>query len=233
MLNTASMVYIVHGDAALCERIEELAYATGWRASTFASAEEFLSRPRASCPSCLIVDVMLPGLSGLDLQQRIADDPAKMPIIFITSCTNISITVRAMKAGAIEFLSSPFKTEVLLEAIRSALDRSQAGQVDALETKTLRDRYDTLSGRERDVMRLVVSGLMNKQVGGELGICEITVKAHRGRVMQKMKAGSLAGLVNIATRLAIPPQRLYRPAPPSTASLQNVESRLGCHGPTP
>ena len=205
------------------ERLEGLIYQAGWRPKVFASAEAFLAHPRTLCPSCLILDVILPGLSGLDLQQKIAGDGAKIPIIFITGYSNIPMTVRAMKAGAIEFMTKPFNAEMLLEAIRSALDRSQEAQKAASELRTLQERYASLSGREREVMRLVVSGRINKQVGGELGICEITVKAHRGRVMRKMAAGSFAELVNIAAKLDISRQGLFAPTPIPSAGLQKAE----------
>jgi FixJ family two-component response regulator len=165
---------------------------------------------------------MLPGIGGIELQQKIASDQAKIPVIFITGYADIPTTVRAMKAGAIEFLTKPFRMEALWEVIRSALDRSRAMQEAALEMKTLQERYAFLSGREREVMGLVVSGLMNKQVGGELGIGEITVKAHRGRVMRKMNAGSLAELVKIAAKLDLPRQGCQRMTVP-TANLQKAE----------
>jgi len=175
----------------------------GWQPEIFASAQEFISRPQVLVPSCLILDVSLPGLNGLDLQKRIASDRIDMPIIFITGHGDIPMSVQAMKAGAIEFLTKPFNDEVLLNAIRQALERSRVALDQDAEIKVLRGCYASLTPRERQVMALVVSGLLNKQVGGELGISEITVKAHRGKVMQKMKAESLADLVKMTVRLRL------------------------------
>lgn len=186
------------------------------------------SHPRTFGPSCLVLDVKLPGLSGLDLQQQMASDRTNIPIIFITGWVDVPITVRALKAGAVEFLTKPFSEEVLLKAIRSALDRSQATQKEASELKMLQDRYASLTGRQREILELVISGLMNKQVGGELGISEITVKAHRGRMMRKMKAGSLAELVSIAGKLQIP-QQGCRPMSISNANLQRAEASSRNH----
>lgn len=217
MPDLSPIVYVVDDHLSVRESIAGLIYEAGWQPSVFASAEEFLSHPYTCCPSCLVLDVMLPGLDGLDLQQQIADDRADIPIIFVSGYGEVRTIVRAMRAGAIEFLIKPFDEKVLLEAIRSALDHSQATQEAAFEMKGVRGRYASLSGREREVMGLVVSGLLNKQVGGVLGISEITVKAHRGRVMRKMKAGSLAELVNIAAKLRIPRQELRRPMSIPTA----------------
>lgn len=203
MQDVAPVVYVVDDDISVREALEGLVQEAGWRASAFASAREFLAHPHTPGPSCLILDVTLPDLNGLDLQEQIAAARTDMPIIFITGYGDVPMTVRAMKAGAVEFLTKPFGDDVVLGAIRGALERS-AGTLDmAADLAALQDRYASLSGREREVMALVVSGLMNKQVGGELGISEITVKAHRGRVMRKMKAGSLADLVNIAAKLGI------------------------------
>jgi FixJ family two-component response regulator len=196
------VVFVVDDDVSVRESLELLIGTAGWRAETFASAKDFLSRPRATVPCCLVLDVRIPGLSGLDLQQQLTAR-TDMPIIFITGYGDVPMTVRAMKAGAVEFLTKPFNDDVLLAAIRHAIDRSSAAQRQGSELSALRSCYDALTPRERDVMRLVVSGLLNKQVGGELGISEITVKAHRGQVMRKMKADSLADLVRMAGRLSL------------------------------
>ena len=199
-----SMVFVVDGDAAVRESLERLIEASGWRARTFASANEFLAQPRVVAPSCMVLDVALPGLSGLDLQTLVADR-TDMPVIFLTGHGDVEMTVRAMKAGALEFLTKPFHPEALVNAIREALERSRQALAREAALKSLRESYASLSRREREVMTLVVSGLLNKQVGGELGISEITVKAHRGQVMRKMQADSLAGLMRMADRLGVPP----------------------------
>jgi len=194
-------VFVVDDDVSVRESLELLIRCAGWRPETFASAQEFLARPRLYAPSCLILDVSLPGLNGLDLQKRIRADRIDMPIIFITGHGDVPMTVQAMKAGAVEFLTKPFNDQVLLSAIRHAVERSRTALDREAEIGALRDRYASLSKREREVMRLVVAGLLNKQVGGELGISEITVKAHRGKMMQKMKADSLPDLVRMAEML--------------------------------
>jgi FixJ family two-component response regulator len=196
-------VFVVDDDVSVREALEPLIRYAGWQPETFASAQEFLDRPRLTVPSCLVLDVSLPDLNGLDLQKRIVDR-TDVPIIFITGHGDVPMTVRAMKAGAVEFLTKPFDDEALLSAIRNAIERSEAALGDEANLRVLRERYASLSPREREVMSLVVSGLLNKQVGGELGISEITVKAHRGRVMQKMKAASLADLVTMGARLHLP-----------------------------
>ncbi len=199
----APIVFVVDDDISVREALEALICNAGWRPEVFASAQAFLARSRAFSPSCLILDMSLPDLNGLELQRRIAER-TDMPIIFITGYGDVPMTVQAMKAGAVEFLTKPFSDDELLTAIGNAIERSQAALLQETELKALRDRHATLSQREQEVMALVVSGLLNKQVGGELGISEITVKAHRGRVMQKMRAGSFADLVNMAARLRVP-----------------------------
>jgi FixJ family two-component response regulator len=197
------VVFVVDDDISVREALEALIREAGWEAETFASAQAFLSRPRVMAPSCLVLDVTLPDLNGLDLQTRIAADRTDMPIIFITGYGDVPMSVKAMKAGAAEFLTKPFSDEVLLVAIRAAIVRSLAALDQEEGVRDLRARYATLSQRERQVMALVVDGLLNKQVGGELGISEITVKAHRGQVMRKMNADSLADLVRMAARLRV------------------------------
>jgi len=198
------IVFVVDDDISVRESLELLIKSAGWHSETFASAQAFLSRPRAAVPSCLVLDVTLPGLNGLELQQQLTER-TDMPIIFITGYGDVPMSVRAMKAGAVEFLTKPFKDDVLLDAIRGALERSRAALRGESELQVLRSCYASLTPRERQVMALVIAGLLNKQVGGELGISEITVKAHRGQVMRKMKADSLADLVRIAARLSLRP----------------------------
>jgi len=196
------IVFVVDDDISVRESLELLIKDAGWQPETFASAREFLSRPRATVPCCLVLDVTLPGLTGLELQQQLAEW-TDMPIIFITGHGDIPMSVKAMKAGAVEFLTKPFKNDVLLDAIGHAIERSRAELRHESEMQLLRSRYASLTPREREVLALVVSGLLNKQVGGELGISEITVKAHRGQMMRKMKADSLAELVTFAARLGV------------------------------
>jgi FixJ family two-component response regulator len=203
MSDGTPIVFVVDDDVSVRESLELLIRCEGWQPEVFGSAQEFLSSPRARVPNCLILDVSLPGLNGLDLQKRIASDRMDMPIIFITGHGDIPMSVQAMKAGAVEFLTKPFGEEVLLSAIRNAIERSRATLGREAETRALRDCYASLTPRERQVMALVAGGLLNKQVGGELNISEITVKAHRGQVMRKMKADSLADLVNMAARLRL------------------------------
>jgi FixJ family two-component response regulator len=196
-------VFIVDDDVLVRESLGSLISSAGWRAVTFASAREFLAHPRVPGPSCLALEMSLPDINGLELQERVAADHVETPIIFITGYADIGMTVRAMKAGAFEFLTKPFDNEALLGVLRSAIERSRAALKQKAEIQALRDDYTSLTTREREVMALVVSGLLNKQVGFELGISEITVKAHRGRMMQKMKADSLANLVKTAERLRL------------------------------
>jgi len=202
--HAAPIVFVVDDDVSVRESLEALIRTAGWQSETFASAEEFLSRPRVLAPSCLVLDVSLPDLNGLDLQKRVTADRIDMPIIFITAYGDVPMSVQAMKAGAVEFLTKPFGDHVLLGAIRHAIERSRTALDHEAEIRSLRDCYASLTRREREVMALVVSGRLNKQVGGELDISEITVKAHRGQVMRKMKADSLADLVNMAARLRAP-----------------------------
>ncbi len=203
--DAAAVVFVVDDDISVRESLELLIRCAGWTAETFPSAQEFLARPRPRAPSCLVLDVTLPGLNGLDLQKRVAAERTDMPIIFITGHGDVPMTVQAMKAGAVEFLTKPFGDEVLLDAIRNAIERSRTALDHEAVMRALRESYASLSRREREVMALVVSGRLNKQVGGELGISEITVKAHRGKVMRKMKAGSLADLVKMAASLRLGP----------------------------
>jgi FixJ family two-component response regulator len=201
--NATPIVFVIDDDVSVRESLELLISSAGWKPQTFASAHEFLSRPRALAPSCLVLDVNLPDLNGFELQKRIADDRIDMPIIFITGYGDVPMTVRAMKAGAVEFLTKPFGEDALLSAIRNAIERSCAALGHAADLRALRERYASLTPREQEVMALIVSGLLNKQVGWELGISEITVKAHRGKTMQKMEARSLPGLVNMAAKLGL------------------------------
>jgi FixJ family two-component response regulator len=202
-----AIVFVVDDDVSVRESVELLIKFAGWQPETFASAKDFLARPRISTPCCLVLDVSLPDLNGLELQKLIASERTDMPIIFITGHGDVPMTVQAMKAGAVEFLTKPFDDEVLLGAIRHALKRSAAVLDDQAETTAMRNTYESLTPREQDVMRLVVAGMLNKQIGLKLGISEITVKAHRGKVMQKMKADSVADLVKTAVKLGLAPSK--------------------------
>jgi FixJ family two-component response regulator len=202
MPDVSPIVFVVDDDISVRESLELLIKSAGWKPETFASPREFLSRPRATVPCCLVLDVSLPGLNGLELQQQLTER-TEMPIVFITGYGDVPMSVRAMKAGAVEFLTKPFKDDVLIDAILGAIERSRVALRRNEEMRGLRECYASLTPREREVMGLVVSGLLNKQVGGELGISEITVKAHRGQMMRKMKADSLPDLVTMAARLGV------------------------------
>jgi FixJ family two-component response regulator len=204
MSHAKPIVFIVDDDVSVRESLEALIRFAGWQAETFASAQDFLSRPSATTPSCLVLDIELPGLNGLELQERIAVDRSELPIIFLTGHADVPRTIRAMKGGAVEFLTKPFADDVLLQALERAIERSRRALGQAAELKVLRERYASLTPREREVMSWIAAGLLNKQVGAELGRSEITIKTHRGRVMQKMQAKSLADLVRMAGKLNLP-----------------------------
>jgi FixJ family two-component response regulator len=231
----APIVFIVDDDISVRESVEMLVGGEGWQAETFASAEEFLSRPAVPAPSCLVLDVALPDLNGLDLQERVAMERPAMPIIFITGCGDVPMTVRAMNAGEVEFFTKPFDDAALLGAIRTALERSSAVLARAKELDRLRERYASLSRREQEVMALVVAGLLNKQVGGELGISEITVKAHREKVMRKMKARSLPALVKMALKLELEALLTRYPARSASprSSFRRMAPRSSSSAPSP
>ena len=203
MSHDTPVVFVVDDDVSVRESLESLILSAGWQPETFASAEDFLERSRPDGPSCLVLDVTLPNLNGLDLQKRIVDR-ADMPIIFITGYGDVASTVQAMKAGAAEFLTKPFADDVLLDAIAHAIERSRSALAREAQLRARRDCYASLTPRERETMALVVSGLLNKQIAVELGISEITVKAHRGQVMRKMRVDSLAELVRVAAALDVP-----------------------------
>lgn len=219
MSSAAPLVFVVDDDVSIRESLELLIRCEGWEPETFESAQDFLSRPRPNVPNCLVLDISLPGLNGLDLQKRVAGERADMPIIFITGHVDVPMTVQAMKAGAVEFLTKPFSDDVFVGAVRLAIERSRVAVGHEAEMSALRDRYALLTPRERQVMALVATGLLNKEVGSELGISEITVKAHRGKVMQKMNAGSLAVLVEMAAKLRL--GRYHRPIDSSSHSWDN------------
>jgi FixJ family two-component response regulator len=221
MPHTTPVVFVVDDDVSVRESLEALIGFAGWQVEVFATARQFLSRQRVAAPSCLVLDLALPDINGLDLQKRVAAERPDMPIIFITGYGDVPSSVQAMKKGAVEFLTKPFSDEVLLQAIRDAIERSRAAFLQAAELQTLHERHALLSRREQEVMALVVAGLLNKQVGFELGISEITVKAHRGGVMRKMGAPSLAALVTMAARLGLRKADIgVAPAQPLEAPVQ-------------
>ena len=198
-----AVIAIVDDDPSVREGLDSLIRSAGWAVETFASAQEFLARPGAEMPSCLVLDLQLPGLSGLDLQKRMADAGLEIPIVFLTGHGDIPASVQAMKAGAVEFLTKPFDEEGLLQAIREAIERDRHIRERHAEISEVQRRYESLTPREQEVMQQVVAGLLNKQVAAELNITEFTVKVHRGQVMRKMHADSLADLVRMAEKLGI------------------------------
>jgi len=202
MTDTDPIVFVVDDDASIRDAIKKLISSVGLRIETFGSTREFLSAKRPEAPSCLVLDVRLPDVSGLEFQRDLAQANIHIPIIFITGHADVPMSVRAMKAGAVEFLTKPFRGQELLDAIQEAIARDRAAWTERQQIKTLRTRYDALTVREKEVMKLVVSGLLNKQIGAELGASELTIKTHRGRVMQKMEADSLADLVRMSERLS-------------------------------
>ena len=204
MTEADALVFVIDDDAAMRRSLENLIRSVGLRVEAFASAQEFLSSKRADVPGCLVLDVRLPGLSGLDLQRRMADADIEIPIIFITGHGDIPMTVQAMKAGAVEFLPKPFRDQELLDAIQQALERDRKAREQRAEVEVLRRRFDLLTPREREVMPLLVAGLLNKQIAAELGSSETTIKIHKHHVMEKMRASSLAELVRIADRIGNP-----------------------------
>jgi FixJ family two-component response regulator len=204
-------VFVVDDDASMREALKNLFRSVGLDVETFGAAQEFLSGRRSEAPGCLVLDVRLPGLSGLDLQRQLTDADIEMPIVFITGHGDIQMSVRAMKAGAVEFLTKPFRDQDLLDAVQQAVDRDRATREQRAQIAELRERYESLSPREQEVMGLVVGGLLNKQIAGKLGTSEATVKMHRGNLMRKMHADSLAGLIEIAQKLTLSAKTRHGP----------------------
>jgi FixJ family two-component response regulator len=207
MTDAEALVFVVDDDASLRASLQDLLESVGLRVAACASAQEFLRRPRPEVPSCLVLDVRLPGLSGLELQQRLAPGDLALPIIFITGHGDIPMSVQAMKAGAVDFLSKPFRDQDLLDAVHQALARDRAARAQQAERAALRRRFEALTPRQRDVMARMVAGLLNKQIAGELGTSEATVKTHRKQVMAKMRAESLADLIRFADQLGLLPPK--------------------------
>ncbi len=209
MTDRETIVFVVDDDPSIRDALHWLIQSVGLRAQTFGSAKEFLESHRPDLPGCLVLDVQLPGLSGLDLQRELAQAGVQLPIIFLTGHGDIPMSVRAMKAGAVEFLTKPFRHQDLLDAVRQAIKRDRTARRERTERADLRRRFDLLTPREREVLRLVVTGLLNKQIAAQLGTSEVTIKVHRGHLMRKMRAACLAELVRMAERLGIPgPERM-------------------------